>query len=341
MEKSEDEEKKADDERDDQDVAVMEKSEDEEKKADDERDDQDVAVMEKSEDEEKKADDERDDQDVAVMKKSEDEEKNDDVTVDARNETLREVNGNEKEDACKKTMDEEDTEKEIERKEIKEKEDDGKQTVRKEMMEEDIVLSSEMSEEIEWKGITSLNFINNGLFDDDSDSQDGVNIGLASPEANSAPSEFSHCRFLCQTCGKICQNMAALKSHAKTHETKVKKYTKPKRLCPFCKKDQSRLTRHLRKMHSEEEEVQILIEGSSCEKKEIAEKLRKKGILEANKSQLPEENPKFIAERSTSTSSVVCSLCSGFYSRLNFYKHKNIKRAEKIPEKSKQNLEGV
>jgi hypothetical protein len=75
-------------------------------------------------------------------------------------------------------------------------------------------------------------------------------------------------------------------------------------------------------MHSEEEEVQILIEGSSCEKKEIAEKLRKKGILEANKSQLPEENPKFIAERSTSTSSVVCSLCSGFYSRLNFYKHK-------------------
>ncbi|ELT89224.1 hypothetical protein CAPTEDRAFT_192351 [Capitella teleta] len=122
--------------------------------------------------------------------------------------------------------------------------------------------SRDIRQEIKWKGITSLNFIKNGLFEDYSASLDGVPDQEEKAEITTLYFPLPGVR------KKNCQNMAALKSHAKRHQTKVKKYTKPKRLCPFCKKkDQARLTRHPRKMHFEEEE--ILIEGSSFEKKEI------------------------------------------------------------------------
>lgn len=58
------------------------------------------------------------------------------------------------------------------------------------------------------------------------------------------------------------------------------------------------------------------------EQRLISASLRKKGILEENKRQMVTDQPAYAAERLGGEGKVLCTNCSGFYSRSVFYRHK-------------------
>jgi hypothetical protein len=97
------------------------------------------------------------------------------------------------------------------------------------------------------------------------------------------------------------------------------KYKKPDRFCIFCKRIQKagKLTRHLKKKHSKEPEVQ---QGKF-------KALRKEGSFEYNKTVMQKrgDDKSFMKMKSSKTEcpTVMCNACKGFYALTSFYKHKS------------------
>jgi len=76
-------------------------------------------------------------------------------------------------------------------------------------------------------------------------------------------------------------------------------------------------------MHKDEDDVQTYKAAQGTERKLLSADMRKKGIFNENKAQAMKEDPKYQAERRNSVKNLVlCSKCSGFYSRKMFHRHK-------------------
>ncbi|XP_071823694.1 uncharacterized protein [Apostichopus japonicus] len=105
------------------------------------------------------------------------------------------------------------------------------------------------------------------------------------------------------------------------------RYKKPSRKCPFCGKYyQEKLTRHIKLVHKDEEQVKRALELPQRKREKTFALMRKEGILQANQLQMKVDNPKYEVERRTATENplVICGLCKGFYSTRFFFRHKAI-----------------
>jgi hypothetical protein len=111
---------------------------------------------------------------------------------------------------------------------------------------------------------------------------------------------------------------------------------RPKRPCPFCGKMASRLTDHIKRKHKNEESVINALSLPKELRDREFQTFKKEGIFKVNSSLLSkEDSPDFenlLHERRfiNSSSTVVCSLCKGFYSKRRISRHKKTCfRAEK------------
>lgn len=109
-----------------------------------------------------------------------------------------------------------------------------------------------------------------------------------------------------------------------TLQSKKLKRKDPIRPCLFCGINQSHLRRHLLLKHPEE-----LKQSSTLPKKEMTSAMatvRKDGILKYNKDQMKLENPDYVKERKSTKDSdlVLCGMCSGFFAKSYFYRHKKV-----------------
>lgn len=113
---------------------------------------------------------------------------------------------------------------------------------------------------------------------------------------------------------------------------KVIKKTKKKvpRPCLFCGSHQTNLHRHIVTQHKKEERVVAAMKLPYKERCKAFVKLRKEGMLKHNRSQMKQKRVVYEKERQRTEGSylVMCSACSGFYSRKYFARHKKLCMAD-------------
>ena len=109
---------------------------------------------------------------------------------------------------------------------------------------------------------------------------------------------------------------------------KVMKKMKKKipRPCLFCGSRQTNLHRHIVTRHKKEERVVAAMKLPYKDRCMAFAKMRKEGILKHNKSQMKLQHAAYEKERQRTEGSclVMCSTCSGFYSRTYFARHKKL-----------------
>ncbi len=104
-----------------------------------------------------------------------------------------------------------------------------------------------------------------------------------------------------------------------------KRYLKPIRRCPFCRLNfVEKLSRHIMKVHKSIKRVSDAMKLPKKEMLDVFAIFKKEGILQVNKEQMKTELPSYQRERITASEDqlVVCGICSGFYSKKCFKKHK-------------------
>ena len=100
---------------------------------------------------------------------------------------------------------------------------------------------------------------------------------------------------------------------------------KPKRPCLFCGKDQSRLVRHLKRQHKQEEAVKSAMNLPRVEQQRAFEQIRKEGIYKMNLILIKENLPLLRERRKGECSNVdlrMCGGCRGFFDKKQIYRHK-------------------
>ena len=104
---------------------------------------------------------------------------------------------------------------------------------------------------------------------------------------------------------------------------------RPSRPCPFCGKFKVRLTRHIRAVHKNEEQVKQVNKGSN-EQRAAFKQFKRNGILNYNVKIAGEKDAKLLRERMSKKDStiVVCDKCSGIFNRHWFSSHKQNCQAE-------------
>nr|XP_047130096.1 uncharacterized protein LOC124810008 isoform X2 [Hydra vulgaris] len=116
---------------------------------------------------------------------------------------------------------------------------------------------------------------------------------------------------------------------SKMSNTKVKSMKKkPGRICIFCNKIQSRLTRHITLKHKDIETVKSALNLPDREKLKMFDKFKKEGIKKYNIDQTKELNPNFQRERKakktckdTAENLEMCGHCNGFFSKRFLSRH--------------------
>ena len=109
---------------------------------------------------------------------------------------------------------------------------------------------------------------------------------------------------------------------------KMQKKKRPKRPCPFCDKMASRLSDHIKRKHKYEEKVINALSLPKELRDREFQTFKKEGIFKVNSNMLSKEtSPDFenlLHERKyiKNSSTVVCSLCKGFYSKRKISRHK-------------------
>ncbi|XP_033101539.1 uncharacterized protein LOC117104801 [Anneissia japonica] len=125
------------------------------------------------------------------------------------------------------------------------------------------------------------------------------------------------------------QNQGQMLNNDRLEESAPKnnkrKYRKPNRTCPFCDKSYAKLSRHIASQHSQLDAVKRALILPKKDRLAIFQSFKKEGILKTNRSQAKLLNPSYQRERSASSGSLVmCSICSGFYSKCYIKRHTNI-----------------
>ena len=106
-----------------------------------------------------------------------------------------------------------------------------------------------------------------------------------------------------------------------------KKDKKPHRPCPFCKKDKSKLSLHIRTVHRQDERVRFAM-ALPISRYKIFDAFKKEGILLKNREILVDDSITnkqlhLKKERKNAKSAVaMCSSCKGFYSAINISSHR-------------------
>lgn len=113
--------------------------------------------------------------------------------------------------------------------------------------------------------------------------------------------------------------------------TKAKSKKKPHRPCPYCMRNQSALTKHLKVKHADEEEVKKAMSLPKQSQSRSFLLLKRKGIMAKNMTLLrdfPNKHTELIVERKVkkakSRDVVYCSKCFGFFQNKFFYRHRRI-----------------
>ena len=109
------------------------------------------------------------------------------------------------------------------------------------------------------------------------------------------------------------------------------KYQKPKRICPFCNKWETRLKRHILNVHKEEAGIDELAQlpKNSVQARHAFDAFRKRGIFKENHRHSSKEKPVYHSERRCRKGNLVlCTNCKGFYGRNYFHRHKESCNAE-------------
>jgi hypothetical protein len=106
-----------------------------------------------------------------------------------------------------------------------------------------------------------------------------------------------------------------------------KKDKKPHRPCPFCKKDKSKLSLHIRTVHRQDERVRFAM-ALPISRYKIFDAFKKEGILLKNREILVDDSitnkQLHLKKERKNAKSVVamCSSCKGFYSAINISSHR-------------------
>ena len=106
--------------------------------------------------------------------------------------------------------------------------------------------------------------------------------------------------------------------------TSVGGYKDPKRFCIFCKKDSSKLTRHIITKHRDLSPVREALQLPRKDRIQAFDGFKKEGILYLNRQEALKERPNFRREYTTRKQHelVMCNNCKGFYSQQSFSYHK-------------------
>ncbi|XP_057311957.1 uncharacterized protein LOC130649644 isoform X1 [Hydractinia symbiolongicarpus] len=112
-------------------------------------------------------------------------------------------------------------------------------------------------------------------------------------------------------------------------------YKKPYRMCIYCSIMSSKLSRHIKKCHKENERVKNALKMTKVKQIEEWKKIKREGILMYNKLQATTENPIFQGERQRKKYLELqrCNLCSAFISKRFFASHKRtcMRRQDAVP----------
>ena len=110
-------------------------------------------------------------------------------------------------------------------------------------------------------------------------------------------------------------------------QMQIKKSDRPARPCPFCGKFKTRLTRHIKAVHKDNELVQDAIKSDLKEQRSVFKQCKRNGILKYNLTKIGLSNVVLERERvpkseKRKSDGVVCDKCSGIFSRAWFYGHR-------------------
>jgi integrase len=104
-------------------------------------------------------------------------------------------------------------------------------------------------------------------------------------------------------------------------------YTRPKRLCPYCKLDQTRLRRHLSSKHAQEPEVAAALQLPLDQQQTAFDLIKKDGIFQENRASMKADCPLKRDHQppvGSTTVTRMCGQCKGFFSESYMWRHKLI-----------------
>ena len=107
----------------------------------------------------------------------------------------------------------------------------------------------------------------------------------------------------------------------------TKKHTdRPCRPCPFCGQFKTRITRHIKAVHKQEEFVKDALKSSSTEQRSKFKQCKRTGIMKYNLTKMGCRDFALQRERAPKAlqkdKGVVCDKCNGIFSRAWFYGHR-------------------
>ncbi|PIK49503.1 hypothetical protein BSL78_13608 [Apostichopus japonicus] len=139
------------------------------------------------------------------------------------------------------------------------------------------------------------------------------------------------------TCSRTADHPSNVTGPSSSLMHESRKYSAPKRRCPFCDKYQTKLSRHIRAKHKDQAKVTEAIDAPKPDRLAMFNGFKKDGILKANKEEAKKVNPVYQKERAFRTGSgkiVMCRNCSGFFSRRSIGRHTKICCKESGKEKA-------
>jgi len=103
---------------------------------------------------------------------------------------------------------------------------------------------------------------------------------------------------------------------------------RPSRPCPFCHKFKVRLTRHIKRVHKEENVVKMALHVNAKEQRILFRQCRRTGMMKYNMHKMGSKDGALLRERVPKSGQhkdgVVCDKCRGIFSRTWFYGHKKL-----------------
>jgi len=95
------------------------------------------------------------------------------------------------------------------------------------------------------------------------------------------------------------------------------------RPCFLCRKNFSRLARHIKKKHKDDHRVVRAMEKPLKERNKIFQSFKKEGMRLENIKRLADNSPNFLRERKIRKCEtlIMCSSCHGFFAKSYFSRH--------------------